>query len=499
MFGDRVVARARLKSVTPTVKPPKEKIVEETAPEFVLQNLKSYGHMTVENRVVPDFRDGLKPVHRRILWAAHKMGIHNNFVKAVRVVADTMGSYHPHGDLAVYNSLVSMVNWPTPTFEGQGNWGDVVNDNPPAAMRYTECRLHKNAVNLILNREYIECVPMHANYDGTETQPLYLPALVPMIFLAADFGIAVGLSVRYPSFSLSSMLKLVETALRKGKKLTPKYCAKVLELDNGYRGGECTSSEEEYISMFKTSKSRITFQPTWDCSPKDRSFNIRSSAPMLDLESAMSKIEANANVMSVQNLSAKGEVHWQIVFKKTINQTEVKELATKLVEKYLVRAVTYSIAGTERRVEDPLSDETESDFFFASPIEMLTRWLDWRVWIEKEMLTRRLAKLRADLHRTNVIIHAAKNIVLLAKEISKVKQTKPLDVRVAKVLKITVDDANIILSMTVRSLSNLELKGLEEKRIEIIRRIKETKSKKAQPAISAADATRGLAKTLKIV
>ena len=472
----------------------KEKITSVETAGFVHDNLASYGRKTVEDRAVPDFRDGLKPVHRRALWAAHKMNL-NSLTKSSKLVAETMGNYHPHGDQAIYGAVVSMVNWPTPVFKGQGNFGNLIDDDPPAAMRYTELKLNEFAKKIILDPEYIECVPMHSTYDGTAMQPLYLPALLPMILMTADQGIAVGVSVKYPSFSAKSIAKIVMRGLR-GQKITPKLCAKILELDSVY-GGEPQFGETEYIDMFSTAKPRVEFEPAWTAAGQNgRGFTVRSSCPGLEhlLPNAMEKLAMDPSVQSMQNRSG-DSVEYVVTFKASVPQSEVKALSEKLVKKFLKRGVTYSIAGTERSIDDPNSDEPPAEFFFASVCELLTRWIEWRIRLEKDMLTIRIMKLRAQLHRTKIMMLAAEQVVALAKELQR-KAEAPLNVRVAKLLKITVTDADMILSLSIRSLANLEHQALAKKKSEIIKSITANKQQRAVPHEAAAAATQSLIQIL---
>lgn len=471
----------------------KEKIQHVETAGFVHENLASYGRKTVEDRAVPDFRDGLKPVHRRALWAAHKMGL-TQLTKSAKLVGETLGNYHPHSDQSIYGAVVSMVNWPSPVFIGQGNFGNLIDDDPPASMRYTELKLNEFAKKIILDPEYIECVPMHANYDGTAIQPLYLPALLPMILMTADQGIAVGVSVKYPSFSAKSIAKLVTRGLR-GQKITPKLCAKMLELESVY-GGAPQFSETEYADMFSTSKPRVEFAPTWKLDAAKRTLTVTSSCPGLEhlLPSAMEKLAMDPNVQSMQNRSG-DTVEYVVTFKASVNHADVVTLTDKLVKKFLNRGVTYSIAGTERSIDDPNSDEPPAEFFFASIVELLDRWIKWRIALEKDMLTRRIDKLRAQLHRTKIMMLAAESFVALSKEISR-KSDKPLNARIAKLLSVTVEDADMILSMQLRSLANLEYQALQKKKSEIIAAIKDNKAKRAIPHESAAVATQSLAQVL---
>jgi len=169
----------------------------------------SYAMSVIISRALPDIRDGLKPVHRRILYAMHKGGFDwsKQFRKSARIVGDVIGKYHPHGDQAVYDALVRMVqdfSMSLPLIDGQGNFGSIDGD-PPAAMRYTETRLAKVAQYLIDDIEK-ETVSFKSNYDETEFEPVVLPAQYPNLLVNGAGGIAVGMATSIPPHNLGEVI-----------------------------------------------------------------------------------------------------------------------------------------------------------------------------------------------------------------------------------------------------------------------------------------------------
>lgn len=168
-----------------------------------------YAMSVIVSRALPDVRDGLKPVHRRILYAAHQSGYHWNrkYVKSARPVADVMGSYHPHGDASIYDALVRMAqDWSmrVPLIDGQGNFGSIDGDSP-AAMRYTESRLTKVAHELLEDIDK-ETVDFQENYDATTEEPKVLPARFPNLLVNGSGGIAVGMATNIPPHNLSEVI-----------------------------------------------------------------------------------------------------------------------------------------------------------------------------------------------------------------------------------------------------------------------------------------------------
>lgn len=168
-----------------------------------------YAMSVIVSRALPDVRDGLKPVHRRIFYAMHEGGYHSDkpYKKSARIVGDVMGKYHPHGDLAIYDALVRMAqnfSLRLPLIDGQGNFGSMDGD-PPAAMRYTEARLSKAAESLLedIDRDTVDFGP---NYDDSTTEPLVLPARYPNLLVNGAGGIAVGMATNIPPHNLGEVV-----------------------------------------------------------------------------------------------------------------------------------------------------------------------------------------------------------------------------------------------------------------------------------------------------
>jgi DNA gyrase subunit A len=168
-----------------------------------------YAMSVIVSRALPDVRDGLKPVHRRILYSMHEQGHtpDKKYVKSARVVGDVMGKYHPHGDSAIYDALVRMAqdfSMRLMLIDGQGNFGSVDGD-PAAAMRYTECRLGKPAMALLTDIDE-DTVNFQANYDGNEHEPVVLPARFPNLLVNGAGGIAVGMATNIPPHNLGEVV-----------------------------------------------------------------------------------------------------------------------------------------------------------------------------------------------------------------------------------------------------------------------------------------------------
>lgn len=211
-----------------------EPFAKETIPisleEEMRRSYLDYAMSVIVGRALPDVRDGLKPVHRRVMFAMYEANnVWNRpFVKCARIVGDVMGKFHPHGDNAIYDALVRMAqdfSLRYPLIDGQGNFGSVDGDNP-AAMRYTECRLAKIAGELMadIDKETVDFVP---NYDGKEQEPSVLPSRIPNLLLNGSSGIAVGMATNMPPHNLTEVVDAC-VALLKNPELTVDDLIKVI-------------------------------------------------------------------------------------------------------------------------------------------------------------------------------------------------------------------------------------------------------------------------------
>ncbi|MBD3880652.1 DNA topoisomerase (ATP-hydrolyzing) subunit A [Phormidium tenue FACHB-886] len=189
---------------------PQERIVPIDLRNEMSRSYLEYAMSVIVGRALPDARDGLKPVHRRILFAMHELGLTHDrpFRKCARVVGEVLGKYHPHGDTAVYDALVRMAqdfSMRSPLIDGHGNFGSIDND-PPAAMRYTECRLKSLTTQSLLADIESDTVDYTDNFDGSQQEPLVMPSRIPQLLLNGSSGIAVGMATNIPPHNLSELL-----------------------------------------------------------------------------------------------------------------------------------------------------------------------------------------------------------------------------------------------------------------------------------------------------
>ena len=213
---------ARRSTKTPPPDDPfEERILDVDVVDEMQSSYLEYAYSVIYSRALPDARDGMKPVHRRIVYQMNEMGLRpdRGYVKCARVVGEVMGKLHPHGDASIYDALVRMAqpfSMRLPLVDGHGNFGSLGNDDPPAAMRYTECRM---ADATLLMTESIDenTVDFNPNYDGQEQEPDVLPAAYPNLLVNGASGIAVGMATNMPPHNLKEVIAAARYLIRHPK------------------------------------------------------------------------------------------------------------------------------------------------------------------------------------------------------------------------------------------------------------------------------------------
>jgi len=232
----------------------------------------NYALSVITARALPDVRDGLKPVQRRILYTMWQQNLTADVKhrKCAKVVGDVMGSYHPHGDAALYETLVRMAqpfSLRYPLIDGSGNFGSLDGDSA-AAMRYTECRLARIADEMLSEIEQ-RTVHFRPNYDGTKTEPVVLPARIPNLFINGTTGIAVGMATNIPPHNLTEICTALVKLLDNPNLSSAQLCRYVKGPDFP-TGGQILNSAEEIRQIYKTGAGTIRLRATWEESSATR-------------------------------------------------------------------------------------------------------------------------------------------------------------------------------------------------------------------------------------
>ncbi len=241
------------------------KLFNQNLDKIISEKYLSYAISTIVSRSLPDVRDGLKPVHRRIIYSMYQLKLFNNsnFKKSARIVGDVMGKFHPHGDQAIYDSLVRMAqNFSSriPLIEGQGNFGNIDGDNA-AAMRYTEARLEKYS-DFFFDGIEENSVDYKENYDGQNLEPEVLPSQLPNILINGAMGIAVGMATNIPPHNIKELIECLILIINKPNIKTSQLL-NILEGPDFPTGGEIILDQKNKKEIYTKGKGSFIINSKW--------------------------------------------------------------------------------------------------------------------------------------------------------------------------------------------------------------------------------------------
>lgn len=390
-----------------------------TLSDYVRRNMTDYSKEVAEDRALQDIKDGFKPVQRRIIWAMSELKAYatSKTLKTARVVGETMGKFHPHGDSSISDAIVTMVNDCTPLIDGQGNFGSLTDD--AAANRYTEIRLSKLGMKSLECNEVSDYVP---NYTGDMKEPVVVPTRIPYFLLNGSSGIAVGLSCRMPSHNLGELIDAFKYVIRKGEASTVKGVMKYLKGPEYEYGGRILSDEKEIAELYKTGKGAIRYSCDYKFEKqKDGSVTLVITEPCPDFNPAkfllaMSSLIEDKIVTKAQDATTKKD-GFRI-------EVDLKSPAVfeKYIRKHLEKQVTYQYYAIDRQ---PAENNTERDVdvkvLAPNLLEAMNAWIDWRRVVETKMLKLELKRARDKLFKEKLRLNASQNIDII---MAAVKQDK---------------------------------------------------------------------------
>src|ERR1035437_2275530 len=242
----------------PTRSKPSPLLTDQTLIEFGVHAMGIYADEVNLGRAVPDLVDGLKPVQRRIMWAASRLGA--DFVKTARLSGEVIGRYHPHGSAAVEGAITTIMHANVSTMRGKGNWGSLVDS--AAAARYTNCTLSHYGWTFFdsdyIHKDVTQFVP---NYDDTTVEPVSLPSFMPNVLINGGEGIGVGTTTKLPTFTPESLIVVMKLLLQ-GEHMDPVAFARTLRPINRY-GGRLVNTKENrqaWLGLFTSSSANVSFR-----------------------------------------------------------------------------------------------------------------------------------------------------------------------------------------------------------------------------------------------
>jgi len=444
---------------------PSDGIVDEPFESALEERYLVYALSTITARSLPDLRDGLKPVHRRILWGMRQMRLDpgNAFKKCARITGDVMGKYHPHGNLALYDALVRLAQPFTlryPLVEGQGNFGNIDGDGA-AAERYTECRLTKTAMQLMdgLDEGTVDFVP---TYNNEEEEPVVFPGLFPNLLANGASGIAVGMATSIPSHNAA---EVIDAALELIDNPHVEH-ARLMELFRGpdfATGGLIVDSAEAISHAYETGRGsfrvRARFFATESKDEDDRAAGIErlgggqyqlvvSEIPYMvqkgKLIEQIAQLIADRKLPILEDVRDESDEHVRIVFVPK----------SRNVDPELLKESLYKLTDLETRLSLNLNvlDASRTPMVMGLH-ELLTNWLAHQIDILQRRTRHRLRKIADRLELVAGYIIAFLNLDRVIEIIRTDDEPKP--VMMAE-FELTDRQAEAILNMRLRSLRKLE-------------------------------------------
>ena len=446
--------------------------------EYGRSLMKEYGAHTVLNRALTDYRDGLKPVHRRILWGAYREGYSHtkNPVKAAKIIGNVMGNFHPHGEMAIYDAMETMARKvPYAMLDGTiSNFGSITDSK--AASRYVETRLTKYADTVLLDKKYIDIIPMVPNYDGKDKEPLYLPALLPNLLMNGAEGIAVGVRTGIPPVHPESIIKSAIAYMKTSQPITSDQILADIAF-NFAIPCDCLSTMDDVKSWLSYGVGSLKFGPiyNWDANSRTLTItgvpvpfnwdNISSKLLYSPEKSARSAFDFTKYIASAMDSTDKNSdgVEFEIKFKAAIDDNQTVVLA-KVLKLFNQSYSTYS-SFTIR------NSETDIQFGFEPMPNLLMRWCQYRVDLEKRYQRYHITELAVEFQKQKLMMFARQHIDLI---IAIVKtSSKPAEELVAK-LKITPEIAKQILDLALRQLTRISINSIQQKMMEIKKEAEES-------------------------
>ena len=432
----------------------------------------AYALSTIMHRALPDVRDGLKPVHRRLLYAMQQLRLspQGEFRKCAKIVGDTMGNFHPHGNQAIYDALARLAqNFSVryPLVDGQGNFGNIDGDNP-AAERYTEARMTEVAARLLDGIDE-DTVDFRANYDGREQEPSVLPANFPNLLANGSSGIAVGMATSIPPHNVG---ELCDAALHLIK--FPNATAdKLVDFVPGPdlpTGGLIVEPREEIVKAYKIGRGSFRLRAKWEQEDTGRGTyqivvtEIPYQIPKARLVARIAELMLQKKLPLLANIRDESTEEVRIVL----------EPKSRSIDPVLLMESLFKLTELETRV--PLNMNVLSRGQVPNVLglrQVLREWLDHRQAVLARRSKFRLAKIDHRLEVLNGYLIVYLNIDKVIKIIREKDQPKPA---LIKAFKLTDVQAEAILNMRLRALRKLEEMEMRREHESLTTERKELKS-----------------------
>jgi DNA gyrase subunit A len=442
----------------------KEKIISQEISQELRQSYLDYAMSVIVSRALPDARDGLKPVQRRILYVMKELGLwaREKFRKCAAVVGETMARYHPHGDAPIYEALVRMAqdfSLRYPLVWGQGNFGSIDGD-PPAQMRYSEAKLAKIAEEMLSDIDK-ETVDFRPNYDNTRKEPVVLPAKIPNLIINGSLGIAVGMATSIPPHNLTEVMSAVKFLIQKPNAETEEIL-KFIKGPDFPTGGKIYGGEK-LKEIYETGKGGITLAGEIIVEEGRKERLIITSIPWQVNKAELVKEIANLalektlpEIKDVRDESSKEGIRIVIETRPEANLEKLKENLYRLTS--LSKTFYFNLIALDKGIQPKL----------FSLKELLLAWIDHRREVIKRRTKFDLEKNKERVHLLEGFDIALEDLDKVINTIKKSKDRKEALENLMKKFKLSEKQADAILEMPLRTLTQMErhkiLEELKERR-----------------------------------
>jgi DNA gyrase subunit A len=455
----RTTRRTASSAAATAPRPLDQRIIDVSVVEEMETSFLAYALSVITARALPDARDGLKPVQRRILFSLWSQHIHPTgpYKKSARVVGDTMARYHPHGDSSIYLSLCNLAtgfSMRLPLVDPHGNFGSL--DDSPAASRYTECRLAISGMEMISSIDE-DTVDFAANYDGTEREPVVLPAAFPNLLVNGSIGVAVGMTTSIPPHNLAEVAAAAK-ALLENRRMNIDELLQIVPGPDFPAGGEIVD-RSEVIEAYKTGKG---------------AFKVRARARVVDLENRRRGIEVTELPYMVGPEKVIARVRQLLAEKKLDGIASAVDLTDRSSKLRLVFEVKSGFDPNAVLAELYRSTPMEETFPVSlvalvggrpkvcTLLDLLSVYLDHRLDVVRRRTEHRLARATARLHLVDGLLVALSRIDEVIAIIRSSTDTATARQRLTATLALSDDQTAHILEMPLRRLTSLEVQRLED-------------------------------------
>ena len=449
-----------------------EDIQEISIEESIKSSYLDYSMSVIIGRALPDARDGLKPVHRRILYAMHELGVSSRaaYKKSARIVGDVIGKYHPHGDTAVYDALVRMAqdfSMRIPLVDGQGNFGSIDGDNP-AAMRYTEARMTRLAEELLrdIEKDTVDFIP---NYDDTMSEPDVLPSRVPNLLLNGSNGIAVGMATNIPPHRLDELIDALLVLIDNPDIELDKILTHIKGPD--FPTGGIIFGRKGIIDAYKTGRGRIKVRAKTHIEKKgNREIIVIDELPyqvnkskLIENIAQLAKDKTIDGISEVRDESDREGIRVVIELKKD----SISEIILNNLFKSTQMQITFGIILLAIHNKEPK---------IFNLIDLLKLFIQHRKTIIIRRTIFELEKAKARAHILEGLRIALDNIDEIVNLIKSSKDATEAKISLIERFKLSEKQAQAILDMRLQRLTGLERDKIEQEYKELMAEIEKLSS-----------------------